>query len=119
MDIARICRFTGLGAFRTIITRFIKPYQGHVELLSVDGVNWIFSYTFTYPNPQNPNASVRISFDNINESFRVRTFDVDGDIFWDRTTWNYVGNKVNILRHITQQNTIKLRKSMVNADFLP
>lgn len=119
MDIARVCRFTGLGSFRAIITRFIKNYQGYTELHSVDGTVWIFSYIFSYPDPQSPTAKVRISFDNMEEHFRVRSYDVDGDIMWERTTWTYVGHKVNIVRHTTQQQISKLRRSMVNADYLP
>lgn len=124
MDISRICRFTGLAPYRSIIERFVKSHNGYVETMSVDGITWVLAFIIPMPTAQDPKAEVRVTFDSIYEYLRVMSFDVDSNILWERAVWEFNGKKVNITRFQPGKGNLgsrtvitKARRSMIQADY--
>lgn len=115
----RVIRFAGFSPYRAIIDRFTKHICGHMELVSFNGQDWMISMIYSSsPTAHSPKGIQRISFRVTPDGFDVRTFDVDGDILWDRCNWIFVQGKVSIDRKFpTHQVVVKSRRSMVVKDY--
>lgn len=117
----RVIRFVGFSPFRTIIDRFTKHLKGHMELVSFNGEDWMLSLIYSSSiSPTSPKGWQRISFRVTPEGFEVRSFDVEGDILWDRCVWVFAEGKVTIERKFPYvQSVHKPRRSMVVKDYSP
>lgn len=116
---SRVIRFAGFSAFRTIIDRFTRPLSGYMELVSYDDEAWMLSYICNVaPSVHSPKGLQRVSFKVTNAGFEVHSFDVDGDILWDRSHWCFVHKEVQINRKHPQSIIVsKARRSMTTQDY--